>query len=341
MFAFNPWMLLVPLTLINRKSSMNANTDPSTFTVSLALTAHLQAEKFRCYQSNPHKAKQVYLNTLAVYATNYYLQCLGFKTDLEASDSWNPAMQTLMDVADLAIQDCGKLECRSVLPEAEDVSIPAEVWSDRIGYVAVQFDESLRQATLLGFIEQVSTSKLLLNQLRSLEALPRYLNQLRHPKPVVKLTQWLENVFEVGWQVANEIFVSPQPALNFRGGDSQSISTGDCLRMTQAENPLPLVSRSKLLELEPTGEQVFLMVGLMPTGEQEMEIWVKLYPTGSQTHLPPNLQLIVLDEAGETVMAATARSTESILLKFSGEVGEHFSLKIALDDLSLREVFVI
>lgn len=83
------------------------------------------------------------------------------------------------------------------------------------------------------------------------------------------------------------------------------------------------------------------MVGLMPTNEREREVWVKLFPDGDRTHLPPNLQLMVLDETGEALMQATARSTESILLKFSGEVGEYFSLKIALDNLSLSEAFII
>nr|MCU0537776.1 DUF1822 family protein [Hydrococcus sp. Prado102] len=283
-------------------------------------------------QSNPHKATQVYLNTLAVYATNYYLQCLEFKTNLEKSDSWNPTLQTLMDVADLEVADCGKLECRAITSQTDYLRVPAEVWSDRIGYVAVQFDESLRQATLLGFTEKVAGCKLPISQLRSLETFPGYLNRLRQPQSVVKLNRWLENIFEAGWNAANELFIAPKPAFNFRGGD---------LATTPDDNSFPVVKRRKLLDLEEIAEQVVLMVGLMPTTDREREIWVKLFPDGDRTHLPPNLQLIVLDDTGEALMQATARSTESILLKFSGEVGEHFSLKIALDDLSLSETFII
>lgn len=311
---------------------MSANPDPYIFTVPLAISAHLQAKKFRSYQSNPHKATQVYLNTLAVYAIDRYLQCLGFKTNLEKSDSWNPTLQTLMDVADLEIVDYGKLECRALMPQTDYLWVPAEVWSDRIGYVAVQFDESLRQATLLGFAEKIAECKLPITQLRSLEMFPGYLNRLKQPKPVVTLNQWLENIFEAGWSVANELFIAPKPAFNFRGGD---------LAITPVDDSLPVVKRRKLLDLEAIAERVVLMVGLMPTGDREREIWVKLFPDGDRTHLPPNLQLMVLDETGEALMQATARSTESILLKFSGEVGEHFSLKIALDNLSLSEAFII
>ena len=131
---------------------MNPVIEPWIFTVPLALEAHSRAEQFRRYQSNPDKAKQVYLNTLAVYAVNMYLQCRGFETDLETSDSWNPAMQMLLDTADLVVKNRGRLECRPVLPNAEVVCTPAEVWSERIGYVAVRLSESLREATLLGFV---------------------------------------------------------------------------------------------------------------------------------------------------------------------------------------------
>lgn len=315
---------------------MNTNIDPFTVTIPLTLSAHTQADRFRCQQSNRDRAKQVYLNALAVYATNYYLQCLGFETDWLESDSWHPTMQALMDVADLIVRHCGKLECRPILPGAKFLSVPAEVWSDRIGYVAVQFDESLRTATLLGYIDRVGESNLALEQLRSLDTLPGYLNQLREPVPVretVNLSQWLENIFATGWQAVEDLFAAPQPALNFRGGDRAS---GE--RFEQSDLA---VSRSKILDLKPAGEPVTLAIGLVPSSDREKEIWVRLSPSGSQTHLPPNLELMVLDEAGEVVMQAQARSTESILLKFSGETGEHFSLKIALDDISLSEAFVI
>lgn len=311
---------------------MNANIDPLTFTVVLTLSAHTQAAQFSHQQSNPTKAKQVYLNTLAVYATNYYLKCMGFETYLEESDSWDRLMQTLMNVADITIKNCGKLECRYVLPEAEFFNTPEEVWSDRIGYVAVQLNESLQEAKLIGFAEKVTSAKFPIEKLRSLDELSAYLNQLRQPEPI-NLSQWRKNIFEVGWQGIEDLFSSSRPAFNFRGGDP--------LTNDRANNPPALIGRNKLLNLSSVGEQVALMVGLMPTANKAMEIWVKLSPISSQTHLPPNLILAILDEADEIVMQAQARSTETILLKFTGEIGEFFTIKITLDDLSLCERFVI
>ena len=78
--------------------------EPLTFTVLLTLSAHSRAKEFGYHQSDPQKAQQVYHNTLAVYAVNYYLRCLEFETNLEASDSYNLVMQTLMDIADLEVK---------------------------------------------------------------------------------------------------------------------------------------------------------------------------------------------------------------------------------------------
>jgi hypothetical protein len=87
-------------------------------------------------------------------------------------------MSVLMDTASLVVQNCGQLECRPVLTSRATIQIPPEVWKNRIGYVAVQLHESLREATLLGFIDKVTSSELPLSQLRPLEELPGYLNTI-------------------------------------------------------------------------------------------------------------------------------------------------------------------
>jgi hypothetical protein len=292
-----------------------------TFTVPLALEAHAQAEQFRRSQPNPHKAKQVYLNTLAVYAVNTYLQCRGFETDLDKSASYDPVMQMLMDTADLVVKNRGKLECRPVLPDAEVVCVPAEVWEERIGYVAVQMHESLREATLLGFVKKVARSELPLSQLRSLEELPRYLNKIN---PLVNLSQWFENVFDASWQ-AVEAVVSTEPTeLAFRFRSS------------------PYVRRGKLIELGTPGQSVTVIIAITQESEQEMDISVEAQPPKGQTYLPSNLQLMVLDEDGEAVIDTHTRSqNKTIQLEFGGEPKDRFSVKVALGDVSLTENFVI
>lgn len=310
---------------------MNYRTDSSTFTVALSLEAHSKAKQFCDRASNPQKAKQLYLNTLAVYAVDFYLQCLGFKPELEKSDSWNPVMQTLMNVADLQVENLGKLECRAVLPDSQICQVPPEVWEDRIGYVAVQLNESLREATLLGFTKEVTMQELPISILKSLKDLREHIRELKSlavadDAPAVKkqahLSQWLHNVFEAGWETVEALFESPQTELAFRFRS-------------------PQVERGKQLGLERAGDQVALLVGLKPTASSEMKISVEVYPIGEKRYLPEELQLMVLDEKGEAVMQAQARSTKNIQLEFSGESGERFGVKVALGDVSITEPFVI
>lgn len=309
--------------------------ESSTFTVPLALEAHSKAKQRLEQAPNPHKAKQVYLNTLAVYAVNFYLQCLGFETDLETSDSSNPVMQTLMNVADLQVENLGKLECRAVLPNSEICHVPSEVWEERIGYVAVQLNYSLREATLVGFVKKVTRSELPISLFKSIDDLAEYMRQLKQQQPVkerVQLSQWLNNVFDAGWETVEALF-PPQPHLSFRGFPPTIIPV--------RKNPESDIKRGKLYSLEQVDEKVALFVKLEPITYSKMNIWVEVYPGSGKTFLPEDLKLMVLDKDEKAVMQAEARSTRSIKLKFSGEAGESFGIKVALGDVSITENFLI
>ncbi|NDJ24642.1 DUF1822 family protein [Nostoc sp. B(2019)] len=310
------------------------------FTVSLTLSAHLKAKQFARHQSNPQKAEHVYYNTLAVYAVNYYLQYLGFETDLEKSDSWNPVMQSLMDIADLEVKNYGKLECRPVLPDSQVCQFPAEVWSERISYVAVQLNESLTEATLLGLVEKVETKELPLSKLRSLADLPRYLRDTKLVPTSVSLRQWFEEVFAAEWQTLEALLLAEaiNPAFITRSAHH--------LRKIDADNPATDVSAGKLIDLgmQLAGHQVVLIITLVAKADEEVDIRLRVCPTADQPNLPPNLRLSVLDESGATYpeLKVKARSEDNwIQLEFSGELGEQFSVKLALGDISITENFVI
>ncbi|MBD2430030.1 MULTISPECIES: DUF1822 family protein [Fischerella] len=299
---------------------MNSKIDSWTFTVPLALSAHSRAEQLRRYQSNPQKAKEVYLNALAVYAVNFYLQCHEFETDWDKSDSCNPAMQMLMNVADLVVKNRGKLECRPVLPNAEYVTIPAEVWQERIGYVAVQLSESLREATLLGFVNHVACEELPLSKLRSLEELPAQLHTI---KSAVNLSKWFENIFADGWQLLDTLLGTEATELAF--------SFRSAL----------VVRRCKVIELG-SSQSVVLIVAISQQSEQEVDISVEAQPAQGQIYLPSNLQLMLVDEDGEVIIDTHAKSdNKSIQLEFTGETQDCFSIKIAVGNVSVTENFVI
>ncbi len=298
---------------------MDATKNCFTFSVPLTLDAHQMAREFYSQQSNSLKAKQIYLNTLAVYAVNFYLRCLGVETNREASQSWNPLMQPLADVADLAIADLGKLECRPVLPDADTAFVPPEVWTDRIGYVAVKLNRELTEATLLGFLPTVTAKEIPLSQFQSLETLLDRLNQLigKH----VNLSQWLQNVFDTGWEAIDTLFEPSQEfAFRYRAIPRQ-------------------VQRGKCLNLEQISEPIALCLALQPTDSSEIDISVEMHPTGGRSYLPQHLQLAILDEEGEAVMQAVAKSAKTIQLNFSGEPKERFAIQVILGDFSYTEGF--
>jgi len=170
-------------------------------TISIPLTRadREQAQDFARLQPIANQAKQVYQNTLAVLATRRYLQMLEVSTELEKSYSWNPIAFLSANVADLYIPEVGKrLECRSVRLGDNRCFIPEEVWTDRIGYVVVRLNDTDTEATVLGFIPEVSVEALPLSFLQSLDVL---IERLSEPEPVVTvLRNWLDNIFSLPWQ---------------------------------------------------------------------------------------------------------------------------------------------
>ena len=309
---------------------MNNTAVDFVLTIPIGSSAHRSAQELCQQQTNPHTAKQVYLNALAVHAVNFYFQCLEIETDLAASDIWNPAVQRFMDVADLDVKDIGKLECRWVAPGQDFVSIPAEVRSDRIGYVVLEMAESLKEAKLLGFVKNADREKVAVSELQSIDNLLEYLDTFQP----VNLSQWFYNVVEPAWETVENLFDSG-PKLQWAFRSPQLLEAPASKSAT-----LP-PKRGKILNLERGEEQVALVVGLSKIDESEIDISVEVYPTNGQKNLPHDLQLIVLDDEGKTLMLARANKTDNLLFEMSGEPGEHFSVKVVLGDFSVTENFLI
>ncbi|MFB2977732.1 DUF1822 family protein [Microseira sp. BLCC-F43] len=316
------------------------NTQAHLLKVPLGYEAHRLAQKFAAQQANRQKGKQVYLNTLAVYAVHSYLKWLQIETSLEQSESWHPVKRAIFDVADLVLPGIGHLECRPVLPQETALDLPPEVTENRIGYVGVQFEENLSEVELLGFAPAVDYNnppeQLQVSEFQPLDVLLDHIYHLKNLAVTVgktdlpaeiraNLSQWFDNIFDAGWQAVETILGQPQTELAFR-----------------FRNPEGSVRRCKLIELGMTGQSVGLIVALTPESEQEMDIMVEVHPLKNQTYLPTNLQLMLLDEVGEMVMDVQARSeNKQIQLQFSGEIGDCFSVKLAVGDVSIMEEFTI
>jgi hypothetical protein len=259
-------------------------------------------------------------------------------------------MRLCADVADLEVTGLGRLECRPIRATEQSCYIPPEVWFDRIGYVVVQIDEAFREAAVLGFAPTAAVDELPLGQLRPAEDLIDRLSQLMQPvaaaesvapassRTRVNLSQWLQDVFETGWQTVETLLNPPEPSLAY------SFRNADAFGETTDEPPDASIRRAKLIDLgmQLGGQTVALVIEIIPESEQNTNILLQVHPIGNQNYLPPLLQLIVLDESGETFLQAQARSADNyIQLQFSGEPGERFSVKITLDDVSITEDFAI
>ena len=314
---------------------MTLNTKSEIFQINIPLIAHLQADKFRRYQSQGSKAQQVYLNTLAVSTVNSYLNLMGWSTSLEHSDSWNPIAQVMMDVADLQIPGYGKLECRVVLSGDTKVTIPPEVWSERIGYVVVMLDKSLKIGTVLGFVRQVNQEELPLDQLISLTKFPTYLSQQKRATPiqVASLSSWITGALAQGWQQLDELF-APPIAMNFRS-QQELVKSPEYLDS-------PEVSRVKLVQLgQNTNQTIALILNIQPQSKSEFNVSVRVCNQQYDNYLPEGLELVIVDQINRPVMIAQASETETIEFFFSGELGEKFSVEVSLDEQCEVERFII
>ena len=155
---------------------------------------------------------------------------------------------------------------------------------------------------------------------------------------LVNLSQWLNGAFDAGWQAVENILTPNQVsfAFRFRHGNSQKVDT--------SQDYLSNVKRGKLFKfgIEQSGESVALLIGLITIELRKIQVSVELYPTKGQTYLPPDLQLMVIDETGLSVMQAQTRNTnKDILLNFKVNPGEQFGIKITLDNISFTEYFLV
>ncbi|MCP6760897.1 MAG: DUF1822 family protein [Fischerella sp. CENA71] len=299
----------------------------TTITIPLSFEAHEIAERYWQQQTNSQKAKQVYLNILAVYAVNRYLLCLGYKTDWENSDSRNPALLKFWDVADLLVEQVGKLECRLVLPDEQVCKIPSEVQNDRVGYVAVRLDKTLKQADILGFVP-TAIADIPLEQLRSLEEFIPYLDHLKILE--VNLWQWLTGKVEQTWQRIEDLFQPEQPQISF------------AFRSAIETKSQPRVTRGQRLTLKTQlQEQTFvLVVSVSADSESEIDVRVRVYPVG-QLSLSSGVQLQIQDELANRLDAESNEGDYCIQLAFKASKGEHFRMSVNWKEASVHREFVV
>ncbi len=309
--------------------------------IPLGQEAHAIARQFAVEQTTPQKGKQIYLNTLAVYAVHSYLKWLHIDTALEKGDSWHPLKRALFDVADLVIPNIGKLECRPVQPGETAIYLPPEVMKNRIGYVAVQFSERLNEVQLLGFVRTVPSSsaceQIPLTSLKPLNFLFDCIpNAVAHPalsarQTRVNLGQWFENLFENSWIALEEVFGN----INEKKFALRNVSS-------LGEDS---VARAKIIDLglQLGNQSLVLLVALALFSQQKVEILVQIHPLSEKLYLPSHLKINLFSDTGKIIQEVVSRSNDNFiqLKRFRGDFGESFYIQVSHDNFTIKETFVI
>lgn len=313
-----------------------------TFEVCLVKKAHTLANNFANKQKDVSKARQVYHNSLAVWAVNYYMKCMEIETNWEMSNSWNVITQSLLNVADLVLPEIGKLECRPIMEDEQSVYIPFDVSQERLAYVIVQLDSSLKKAVILGFIKAVATEEFSINKLQSLKELLLLIEQtkLRNLENVtIQLSKWLElpNKFENEWLPYSVLFK------NSLREDLASSLRGTKSLTADPNKSLVTATRGKKIDLgiQVDKNQVALVITLAPGENENINILAQVYAIHS-LHLPAGLELVIIDETEQPFLQAEAREKDQLIqLEFFGSPGERFSIKLALQENSIIKHFII
>jgi Protein of unknown function (DUF1822) len=149
------------------------------------------------------------------------------------------------------------------------------------------------------------------------------LYQLRHAPQasrVVNLGQWLQNIFEEGWQSLEDVLTGEELAFNFR----------QVTDLTET-----VVRRVKLINLPD--QSALLLVALEPETDGRIGVRSQLRPLDRTLHLPSNLRLSLLSSTGEMIQSVETRSQDNLiqLRRFRSALGTHFRLQIELDDTVL------
>jgi hypothetical protein len=293
-----------------------------TFTVPLSGADFKLAQKFSCEQKDADKSKQVFLNTLAVLAVNFYCQCLKVETNLEESTIGHYNRRILMDSADLKIDVLGKLECRPVLPNENICYVPSEVWSDRVGYVVVEIDEEAKKAILFGFVEQIETNELPLAQLPDIDNLLDLLL-------LAKNKQFLERIFAKNWNEDESAKILKDKQESFVCLDNPALPTID----KSITSPL---YRAKYITL--IKRTFILFVRITPTKEGKFQLLVEVESDRGEK-IPSDLNLKLLSLSDQTLNASQTKRGNYISLNYNLQLGESFQIQVKRADESHTEQF--
>ncbi|TAG53518.1 MAG: DUF1822 family protein [Oscillatoriales cyanobacterium] len=168
------------------------------------------------------------------------------------------------------------------------------------------------------------------------------------------LRNWLKNVAETNWQKFEEgkqnleelIFPDENPAFVFRGGgNSRSQDTSRGHQSSIDMFPEADIVRAKLIDLGMRlgRTTVALLVGIAEDSDRTVRVHVQLHPAIGDRYLPTNIKLSLISDVGENLheVKSTVQNKCILLNDFYVDPEESFTIRVALDDFTITENFVV
>ena len=164
---------------------------------------------------------------------------------------------------------------------------------------------------------------------------------VRSNEIVPQVLQRVYNSLESSWQTVSPLDTEQQLAHGWRSAEQLQAQN---VKIQKAGIAIPAEGFMRGIDLDlPEDQQVALIVALMPGNlPQEIDVLAEVRPTQGQTALPPDLQLIIIDHKGATVLSArAAKGDPRITFALTGNIGEPFSVKLVLGSFSYMQEFPI
>ncbi|WP_293366810.1 DUF1822 family protein [Microcoleus sp. CAWBG50] len=168
------------------------------------------------------------------------------------------------------------------------------------------------------------------------------------------LRKWLKNVAETNWHKFEEgkqnlesrIFRDENPAFVFRsGGNARSQNTSRGHQSSIDMFPEADIVRAKLIDLGMRlgRTTVALLVGIAEDSDRTVRVHVQLHPAIGDRYLPNNIKLSLISDIGENLheVKSTVQNKCILLNDFYVDPEESFTIRVALDDFTITENFVV
>lgn len=330
---------------------INETTTKAKFLIPITSSMKERAISVSSQHVNLKRQTSIYHRAIALQGIKFYCQIMDIDCDIESSQFWDSTFQVLSDATTFRLTDFGSCECCVTLDSEDSVVISPEAIFDRLGYFAIEINETKGYIELIGFLENIAAQASVPKESwSSIDNLFELLDQhsfssqishspihvrtenlssssLKSSPSIVRLRDWLETTIKDRWTSLEDTWSTP--ALAFRSSlHSKSTAT----------------KRAKVIELESLNVPVIVIIGIEPQAESHAPEWnisLEVFSSNPDIHLPYDLNVSVLDEANEIVMQASTREAEELCLMFSAEEEEYFKLQFSAGSSSLTEVFVV